>query len=140
MEIENMEQTLEFLKQIKYFFENIDEIEKKLKAEVYGKEGEKEDYVHEWELSELNVAEIMKWYKAGKKSLRERRIAKDKLELINTLKPYVNKFITKGICAETDATIKNIETLKNNQENRQYTPRVIQDLKCAKRKKEYTNE
>ena len=135
MEIEDMEQTLEFLKQIKYFFENIDEIEKKLKAEVYGKEGEKEDYIHEWELSELNVAEIMKWYKAGKKSLRERRIAKDKLELINTLKPYVNKFITKGICAETEETIRNIETLKNNQQNRQYTPRVIQDLKCAKKRK-----
>ena len=42
----------------------------------------------------------------------------------------------KGICAETDTTIKNIETLKSNQESRQYTPRVIKDLKCAKKKKE----
>lgn len=138
MEIEDMDQTLDFLKQVKYFFENVDEIEKKLKAEVYGKDGEKEDYVHEWELSDLNVAEIMKWYKDGKKSLRERRIAKDKLDLINTIKPYINKFVTKGICAETDETIKNIETLRRNQENRQYTPRVVQNLKCAKKKKEAT--
>ena len=31
---------------------------------------------------------------------------------------------------------ENIETLKSNQENRQYTPRVIKDLKCAKKKGE----
>ena len=30
--------------------------------------------------------------------------------------------------------IENIDTLKINQENRQYTPRVLQDLKCAKKK------
>ena len=40
----------------------------------------------------------------------------------------------KGIMGETDITIKNIETLRNNQENRQYTPRVLKDLKCAKKK------
>ena len=56
--------------------------------------------------------------------------------LVSTIKPYTSKFITKGICAETDTTIKNIETLKRNQENRQYTPRVLQDLKCAKKRKE----
>ena len=60
----------------------------------------------------------------------------NKIDLINTIKPYASKFITKGICAETDTTIKNIETLKSNQENRQYTPRIIKDLKCAKKKKE----
>ena len=42
----------------------------------------------------------------------------------------------KGIFAETDITIKNIETLRNNQETRQYTPRVLKDLKCAKKKGE----
>ena len=72
----------------------------------------------------------------GCKPIQERRIIKDKIELINTIKPYTSKFITKGICAETDITIKNIETLKGNQESRQYTPRIIKDLKCAKKKKE----
>ena len=42
----------------------------------------------------------------------------------------------KGITGETNITIKNIETLRNNQANRQYTPRVLQNLKCAKKKKE----
>ena len=68
-------------------------------------------------------------------SLRSRADVDDD-DLINTIKPYASKFITKGICAETDTTIKNIETLKSNQENRQYTPRIIKDLKCAKKKKE----
>ena len=115
---------------------NIEEIEKKLIAELYNKEGERDDLLHEIELSDLNIGERASTYKKLKKVLQERRIIKDKIELVNTIKPYTSKFITKGICAETDVTIKNIETLKSNQENRQYTPRVIKDLKCAKKKKE----
>ena len=112
MVIEDMQQSLELLENIKYFFYNIEEIEKK-----------------------LNAIEIMAVYKKLEKVLQERRIIKDKIDLVSTIKPYTSKFITKGICAETDTTIKNIETLKRNQENRQYTPRVLQDLKCAKKKK-----
>lgn len=136
MIIENMQQTIDLLNNIKDFFYNIEEIEKKLITELHNKEGERDDILHEIELSDLNIGERASTYKKLKKVLQERRIIKDKIELINTIKPYTSKFITKGICAETDATIKNIETLKSNQENRQYTPRVIKDLKCAKKKKE----
>ncbi len=136
MIIENMQQTIDLLNNIKDFFYNIEEIEKKLNTELYNKEGERDDLLHEIELSKLNAIEIMSTYKKLETVLKERRIIKDKIELIKTIKPYTSKFITKGICAETDATIKNIETLKSNQENRQYTPRVLKDLKCAKKKKE----
>ncbi len=136
MIIEDMKQTLDLLENIKYFFFNIEETEKKLNAELYKKEGERDDLLHEIELSKLNAIEIMSTYKRLEKVLKERRKIKDKIELINTIKPYASKFITKGICAETDITIKNIVTLKSNQENRKYTPRVIQDLKCAKKRKE----
>lgn len=136
MIIENMQQTIDLLNNIKDFFYNIEEIEKKLITELHNKEGERDDLLHEIELSDLNIGERASTYKKLKAVLQERRIIKDKIELINTIKPYTSKFITKGICAETDATIKNIETLKSNQENRQYTPRVIKDLKCAKKKKE----
>ena len=70
----------------------------------------------------------MATYKKLEKVLQERRIIKDKIDLINTIKPYTSKFITKGICAESDATIKNIETLKSNQENRKYTPMLVQEV------------
>lgn len=136
MIIENMQQTIDLLNNIKDFFYNIEEIEKKLNTELYNKEGERDDLLHEIELSKLNAIEIMSTYKKLETVLKERRIIKDKIELIKTIKPYTSKFITKGICAETDATIKNIETLKSNQENRQYTPRVLKDLKCANKKKE----
>lgn len=136
MEIDDMQQSLELLNNIKNFFYNIEEIEKKLNTELYNKEGERDDLLHEIELSKLNAIEIVAVYKKLEKVLQERRIIKDKIDLVSTIKPYANKFIAKGICAETDATIKNIETLKRNQENRQYTPRVLQDLKCAKKKKE----
>ncbi len=136
MIIENMQQTIDLLNNIKDFFYNIEEIEKKLITELHNKEGERDDLLHEIELSDLNIGERASTYKKLKAVLQERRIIKDKIELVNTIKPYTSKFITKGICAETDATIKNIETLKSNQENRQYTPRVIKDLKCAKKKKE----
>lgn len=127
---------IELLKNIKDFFFNIDETEKRLNTELYNKEGERDDLLHEIELSKLNVIERMQTYSKLETVLKERRCIKDKTDLINTIKPYASKFITKGICAETDTTIKNIETLKSNQENRQYTPRIIKDLKCAKKKKE----
>ena len=136
MIIDDMQQTLELLGNIKYFFFNMEETEKKLSTELYNKEGERDDLLHEIELSDLNIGERSNTYKKLKSVLQERRIIKDKIELINTIKPYASKFITKGICAENDATIKNIETLKSNQENRKYTPRILKDLKCAKVKKE----
>ena len=68
------------------------------------------------------------------KTRKERRILKNKLELLNTIKGYTDKYITKGILADTKQAIKNIDTLKSNQETKEYTPRVIKDLKCAKKK------
>ncbi len=136
MQIDNMEDTLELLNNINYFFRNIDEIDKKLQADLYTKEGERDDLLHEIELSKLSIGERSKTYSHLEKVLKERRVIKDKIDLINTIKPYTTKFIMKGIFAETDTTIRNIQTLKSNQENRQYTPRILQNLKCAKRKKE----
>ncbi len=116
MVIEDMQQSLELLENIKYFFYNIEEIEKKLNIDLRNKEYERDDLLHEIELSKLNAIEIMAVYKKLEKVLQERRIIKDKIDLVSTIKPYANKFIAKGICAETDAAIKNIETLKRNQE------------------------
>lgn len=136
MQIEDMQQSLELLENIKHFFYDVEETEKMLIRELYNKEGEKDDLLHEIELSDLNIGERASTYKKLKTVLQERRVIKDKIELINTIKPYATKFITKGICAETDATIKNIETLKSNRKNRKYTPRILKNLKCAKKKKE----
>lgn len=136
MKIDNIDEVEEFAKEMNYFFTYIERTNSDLKNELRIKELEQDDLLHEIELSKLNAIEIMSTYKKLETVLKERRCIKDKIDLINTIKPYASKFITKGICAETDTTIKNIETLKSNQENRQYTPRIIKDLKCAKKKKE----
>lgn len=133
MNIENIEETLNLLENIECFFTNFEDIEKKLSTALINKELERDDLLHEIELSRLNAVEIMNMHKRLEKVLKERRVIKDKIALMNTMKPYVNKFVEKGICAETKITIKNIKTLKSNNEVRQYVPRIIKDLKCAKK-------
>lgn len=59
MVIEDMQQSLELLENIKYFFYNIEEIEKKLNTDLRNKEYERDDLLHEIELSKLNAIEIM---------------------------------------------------------------------------------
>lgn len=136
MQIENTEEVKELMQNIEYLFTNIDDIKSKLEAEIKIKEAEQEDYLHELELAKLNGIEIMGVAKALIKTRKERRILKNKLETVNTLKGYTDKYITKGIIAETRQAINNIDTLINNQQTRKYTPRVVKDLKCAKSKKE----
>lgn len=136
MQIENTEEVKELMQNIEYLFTNIDDIKSKLEAEIKIKEAEQEDYLHELELAKLNGIEIMGVAKALIKTRKERRILKNKLETVNTLKGYTDKYITKGIIAETRQAVKNIETLKNNQETREYTPRIVKNLKCAKKKGE----
>lgn len=136
MQIEDMQQSIDLLNDINCFFKNIDKVEEELKTALYNKDGERDDLLHEIELSDLNAIERQQIYAKLRKVLKERRIIKDKLVLINTIKPYANKYIMKGICGDTKIAIQNIEKLEEYQENRQYTPRVLKDLKCAKKKGE----
>ena len=71
MVIENMQQTIELLKNIKDFFFNIDETEKWLNTELYNKEGERDDLLHEIELSKLNAIERMQTYSKLETVLKE---------------------------------------------------------------------
>lgn len=93
MVIEDMQQSLELLENIKNFFYNIEEIEKKLNMDLRNKKYERDDLLHEIELSKLNAIEIVAVYKKLEKVLQERRIIKDKIDLVSTIKPYANKFI-----------------------------------------------
>lgn len=134
MQIDNMEDMKTLLVEIDNIFTNLDEVKKDIENKICIKEAEQEDYLHELELAKLNGIEIMKVANALIKTRKERRILKNKLELVNTLKGYTDKYITKGIIADTRQAIQNIDTLKSNQETKEYTPRIIKDLKCAKRK------
>lgn len=135
MQIDNIDETRRLLEDINNLFSNLEDTKRTLENQIEQKNAEQEDYLHELELGKLNALEIMKVSKEIIRIRKERRDLKDKLELIKTLKGYTDKYITKGIIAETTQAIQNIDTLKSNQENREYTPKVIQNLKCAKKKK-----
>lgn len=136
MQIDNIEDAKILLLEIKNLFMNLDDIKKNLEQQINIKDDETQDYLHEIELSKLNAFELSKVAVLLRDTRKERRMLKNKLELINTLKGYSDKYITKGIIADTKQAIQNIDTLKINQETREYTPRVVKELKCAKKKKE----
>lgn len=140
MQIDNIDETRRLLEDINNLFSNLENIKRELENQIEQKNAEQEDYLHELELGKLKSLEIMRVSKELIRTRKERRVLKDKLELIKTLKGYTDKYITKGIIAETTQAIQNIDTLKSNQENREYTPKIIQDLKCAKKKKNEFSE
>lgn len=132
MQLDNMEEVKILMLEIENLFMNLDDKKKEIENAIEVKEAEQRDYLHELELAKLNGIEIMQVAKELIKTRKARRVLKDKLELINTLKGYTDKFINKGIIAETKQAIQNIDTLKSNHETREYTPRVVKNLKCAK--------
>ena len=132
MQLDNMEVVKILMLEIENLFMNLDDKKKEIENAIEVKEAEQRDYLHELELAKLNGIEIMQVAKELIKTRKARRVLKDKLELINTLKGYTDKFINKGIIAETRQAIQNIDTLKSNHETREYTPRVVKNLKCAK--------
>lgn len=136
MQLDNLEEVKILLLDVEDLFMNLENCKKQIEDQISIKEAEQEDYLHELELGKLNGIEIMGVSKSLIKTRKERRILKDKLELLKTIKGYTDKYINKGIIAETRQAIMNIETLKSNQESREYTPRIVKGLKCAKKKKE----
>lgn len=132
MQLDNIDEMKKLLTNMEYFFMNLDDIKKNLEHQITIKEYEQEDYLHELELGNLNAIEVGRVAKKLINTRKERRTFKDKLELVNTLKGYTDKYITKGITGDTKQAIKNIENLENIQNTRSYTPRVVKDLKCAK--------
>lgn len=140
MQLDNMEEVKKTITEFKSIFTSIYDVKKDLEDQLSIKDDETTDYLHELELGNLNAIEVMATAKRLINSRKERRIIKEKLELINTTKGFVDNYIVKGIVGELEQVEKNLDTLKRNQENRQYTPRVLKDLKCAKKKKEKANE
>lgn len=135
MKIDDVDEVKELLVDIDILFSNLDDIKKELEEKIRQKEAEQEDYLHEIELGNLNGIQLTGVAKQLKQTRKERRAFKDKLDLINTLKGYTDKYITKGIIGDTKQAIKNIEMLESNHKTREYVPRIIKNLRCAKKRK-----
>jgi hypothetical protein len=135
VKIDNVDEVKELLVDVDILFSNLDDIKKELEEKIRQKEAEQEDYLHEIELGNLNGIQLTGVAKQLKQTRKERRVFKDKLDLINTLKGYTDKYITKGIIGDTKQAIKNIEMLESNHKTREYVPRIIKNLRCVKKRK-----
>ena len=126
----------EFLINMKNFFENIDKLKKDLEEQISRVELERNDLLHELELGKLNAVELTKVAVVLRDVLKERRQYKDELAKVMTLKGFTDKYNNKLITGDILQVLKNLKTLKQNNETRTYTPRVIKKLKCAEEKDE----
>ena len=128
--------TEEFLIEMKNFFENIDELKVTLERQIKETEYARNDLLHELELANLNAVEMTKVAKTLKEVLKERRKYKDELAKVMILKGFSDKYNNKLIVGDIIVTLKNLKTLKQNNETRTYTPRRITNLKCVEAKDE----
>ena len=125
----------EFLIEMKNFFENIDELKSTLDKQIKDTELARDDLLHELELAKLDAVEMIKVAKTLKEILQERRKYKDELAKVMTLKGFTDKYNNKMIVGDIVNVLKNLKTLKSNNDTRSYTPRIITNLKCAKENK-----
>lgn len=135
MKIDNIDEVEEFAKEMNYFFTYIERTKSDLKNELRIKELEQDDLLHEIELSKLNAFELSKVAVRLRNVRQERRVIKDKLEFISTLKGFADKYNNKLITGDIAQLLKNIRNLKENWETRIYKTRVLEDLKISKMKK-----
>ena len=140
MMIEDMEQSLELLNNINEFFMNMEDTEKRLSTELSNKEAERDDLLHEIELSKLNAFELTKVATRLQKTRKERREIKDKLEFIATIKGFSDKYTNKLITGDLINLLKNIRQLRENWDTRIYKTRVLEDLKISKMKETIQNK
>ena len=140
MKIDNIDEVEEFAKEMNYFFSYIERTNSDLKNELRIKELEQDDLLHEIELSKLNAFELSKVAVRLRNVRQERRVIKDKLEFISTLKGFADKYNNKLITGDIAQLLKNIRKLKDNWETRIYKTRVLEDLKISKMKKKEESE
>ena len=140
MKIDNIDEVEAFAKEMNYFFTYIERTNSDLKNELRVKELEQDDLLHEIELSKLNAFELSKVAVRLRDVRQERRVIKDKLEFISTLKGFSDKYNNKLITGDIAQLLKNIRMLKENWDTRIYKTRVLEDLKISKMKKKEESE
>ena len=123
----------EILKAMKSFFEGIDIEHSNLLQELSDKEAEQQDLLHELELNNLNAVEITKVAIDLKKVRKERRVIKNDIERVKTIKSFTDKYNNKFIVNEIKTLIKDLYKLQKRQSNRQYEPRILKDRKIGEK-------
>lgn len=112
----------ETLKYMLVFFQDIDKRLKELSNEQSIADTKQDEILHYIENHNLSASQSCKLIKQMKKVRKERRLVKDEIDTIRSLKDtfvdkYKNKFIEKDIMQ----ALKNLKALENKQNNQKYT-------------------
>lgn len=112
----------ETLKYMLVFFQDIDKRLKELSNEQSIADTKQDEILHYIENHNLSASQSCKLIKQLKKVRKERRLVKDEIDTIRSLKDtfvdkYKNKFIEKDIMQ----ALKNLKALENKQNNPKYT-------------------
>lgn len=134
MKFENTKEAKETLEKMYDIMMSVIPEEKRLEKELQIQDDITQDLLHEIELADLNAIERTRVYCQLRKNRKERRKIKDTLSFIGTLKGFHRRFVEKGMLAETNQVIKNIDTHNENLKTREYKAKVLENLKCAKNK------
>ena len=129
--MKTIEEARKIINDMTKFFMELDDEQKATQEIINNEELKQEDILHEIEISKLNAIERSRIYTKLERVRKDRRKAKDKLRLINTLKGFADEFIKKGICRELGQAMNNLDNLEAEIAERKYNPRVLKDLKCA---------
>jgi len=89
------------------------------------------DLCHEKELSRLDAVEIVHHYLKERDALQRRRVIKDEIKLLESFKDFQNEHYT--LKNEIITTVKAMNNTVSFQRSRKYCPRVLGNLKCARR-------
>lgn len=114
--------TEEILKYMLVFFQDIDKRLKELSNEQSIADMKQDEILHYIENHKLSASQSCKLVKQLKKVRDERRLVKNEIDVIHSLKDtfvdkYKNKFIEKDIIQ----ALKNLRQLENKQNNPKYT-------------------
>ena len=112
----------ETLRYMLVFFQDIDKRLKELSNEQSIADTKQDEILHYIENHNLSASQSCKLIKQLKKVRKERRLVKDEIDTIRSLKDtfvdkYKNKFIEKDIMQ----ALKNLKALENKQNNPKYT-------------------
>lgn len=134
LNIEDKNAVIQVLDNFKTLIGNTPKIESQLKLEEVRLNNEQQDLLHEIELSNLNAVELTQIAKRLRKLRKDRRLVKDKLEYVRTLRMFTDKY-NNNLKTYVDITNvkKQLEILEKEQSTRIYKPRVLKDLKVSEK-------
>lgn len=125
----NSQEVQHITERMVYYLRNIGNIMKELNEQKLSLEQEIRELSHEKELSPLSASEMIRLAMEERRILRERRIIKNELSILDSFKQFQSSH--ELLKYDLGRTVNDMEaTVKMHSEYR-YQPKIRRNLKCA---------